>query len=167
AVWIAVAMRLAYVVRHRQWLIQRELDQLVVALCVEDSRLIRRFASDREVVWPREQVEDVQVLTLTETTGENENATTTTYCQLTLLLRDGQREPLYERAGPITNDATDLFWMAGEIQRALRVPYDRPPTPIDGAVLERLPGGIEVRLPHVDPETAWRQSCREVLAMGC
>ena len=163
---IVVGVRMVYQLRHREALIQRALDQLAVALCVENARLIERFASDREFVWPRDQVEDVLVLTLTETTGENENAMTVTYCQLTLLLRDGQRVPLYERAGPFTNDATDLFWMAGEIQRALRVPYDMPPIPIDGAVLERLPDGMEVRLPHLDPESAWRESWRGSLGMG-
>jgi hypothetical protein len=41
-----------------------------------------------------------------------------------------------------------------------------PPVPIEGAALDRLANGIEVRLPHVDPEQAWRESWRGLLWTG-
>jgi hypothetical protein len=153
------ALRTVYRLRHRDQLIRLELDRQATHLCVKERRLIRRYASGREEAWPRDRIEDVKVLTLTASAGDEANSIRT-YCQLTLQLRDGANLPLYKKAFPGSFEAEDLHWMANELRMALQVPYDAPPVPVEGAVLERTKDGISIRLPHVEPESAWRSQWR-------
>ena len=58
-----------YRYRQRDQLIEEAIDGLETELSVENRRLIRRHASGREVVWPREKIEDVVAERRTETTA--------------------------------------------------------------------------------------------------
>ncbi len=162
--------------RHRDQIIQDALDQLTIELSVENRRLIRRYASRREEAWPREKIEDVVVERHTETHGSAENEATAVYCLLNLILRAGGKVDLYGRAGWGTLQEQDMRWMAGELRRALQVPYDAPPAPMLGAAVERNADGITIRVPHKDPATAWREdflgpfqwiACNTVLLLFC
>jgi hypothetical protein len=143
--------------RHRDRIIQKMLDQVTTELSVVKRRLIRRYASGREVGWPREKIEDVLVEKRTESVGGESNETIQV-CDLRLSLREGGKVHLYGRAAAGTFQEQDLHWMAGELRRALQVPYAAPPTPIEGASVERNADELVVRVPYKEPEAVWRES---------
>ncbi len=143
--------------RHRDRIIQKMLDQVTTELSVVKRRLIRRYASGREEVWPRQKIEDILVEQRTESVGGESNETIQV-CDLRLSLREGGKVHLYGRAAAGTSQEQDLHWMAGELRRALQVPYAAPPTPIEGASVERHADELVVGVPYKEPEAVWRES---------
>jgi|GEM_PF-7001094 len=144
---------------YHEWYLQKARDRQLVELAVENLRLIRRYASGRTEVWPREQIENVVVEHRREriSTGENDQIIIISY--LCLRLRAGGKVDL---AGP-TIPEEHLHRMAQELRETLQVPYDAPPTPIAGASVERSAEGDTIRLPSVAAEAVWRNDVRTYL----
>jgi hypothetical protein len=146
--------------RHYEWYLQKARDQRPTELGVESRCLVRRYASGRTQVWPREQIENVLVERRGEVTSSGENDHVILVGYLRLILRAGGTVDLYGPAAPDSVLEDHLHGMAGELRRALQVPYDAPPTPLAGASVERSASGVTIRLPSADPEAVWRDGVR-------
>jgi hypothetical protein len=147
-----------YRFRHYEHYQHKARDSRQIELAVESRQLVRRYASGRTQVWPREQIENVVVERRGEriSSGENDHIIVVSYLRLSL--RAGGKVDLYGPAGPDSHWEEHLHLMAEELRRALQVPYDAPPTPLVGATVERTSEGVTVHLPFANPEAVWREN---------
>ena len=83
-----------------------------------------------------------------------------------MILRAGGKVDLYGPAEPGSLQEQDLYWMASELRRALQVPYDAPPTPLEGASLEKTADGITIHVPGKDPVEEWRGERESLFVHG-
>jgi hypothetical protein len=153
--------------RRRQE-IDAALDGLVTELSVEDTRLVRLFASGRAESGTRDEIHDVLIERRREYfSAEGEQARVNSFAVLCVELARGGRIGL---VGPVPGGAEqeqDLHWMAGELRQALRVPHGDPPSPVDEVKLVRGDDGITIEVPHRAPAQVWRADVTGLTVSGC
>ncbi len=163
---IMAGARGVYLYRRRHQQIEAALASTLTEFSVEDGRLVRRYASGHEEVWPRAEIHDVIVEIRFEYVVREEETAVNALAVLCLVLQTGRRVDLWGRAPAGSHQEQDLQWMANELRTSLRVPHGATPPPVDSVKLAKTADGITIEVPYKEPLTVWRATISGFLAMG-
>lgn len=163
---IVAGMRGIYIYRRRHQQIEAALESTLTEFSVEDGRLVRRYASGHEEIWPRAEIYDVIVEVRFAYVEREDETEINAFAVLCLVLQTGRRVDLWGPAPAASNQEQDLHWMANELRTSLRVPRSAPPSPDEKVKLARTADGITIEVPYKEPLSEWRATISGLLAMG-
>jgi hypothetical protein len=163
---ILAGVRGIYIYRRRHQQIEAALASTLTEFSVEEGRLVRRYASGHEEIWPRAEIHDVIVEVRFEYVEREDETEINSFAVLCLVLQTGRRVDLWGRAPTASLQEQDLHWMANELRNSLRVPHGPIPPPVENVKLAKTADGITIEVSYREPLVVWRATISGFLAMG-